>query len=244
MRSPRDLDRSDRTVAVHGTPRGEGSVPLSAARVPRSSSARWMALAFAAGSTCFLIGPFPGYLALVGPVADSLTFFVGSLLLTAGGALQVWLAAAERGSGGTGRAAWRTATIQFAGTVFFNITTFRALQTALSDPDYDRLVWRPDAFGSVCFLISGVIAYRASGRHGWLPARGTAGWWQPTVNLLGCFFFGISALAGYVVPASTSMIGQAAANWNTAAGAACFLACAAAGLHSEGQRATRLRGSP
>ena len=139
MRSPRDLDRSDRTVAVHGTPRGEGSVPLSAARVPRPSSARWMALAFAAGSTCFLIGPFPGYLALVGPVADSLTFFVGSLLFTAGGALQVWLAAAERGSGGTGRAAWRTATIQFAGTVFFNITTFRALQTALSDPDYDRL---------------------------------------------------------------------------------------------------------
>jgi hypothetical protein len=115
-------------------------VPLSAARVPRSSSARWMALAFAAGSTCFLIGPFPGYLALVGPVADSLTFFVGSLLFTVGGALQVLLAAAERGEAGTGRAAWRTATIQFAGTIFFNITTFRALQAALSDPDYDRLL--------------------------------------------------------------------------------------------------------
>jgi hypothetical protein len=46
-----------------------------------------MAVAFAAGATCCLIGPFPGYLALVGPVADSLTFFVGSLLFTAGGAL-------------------------------------------------------------------------------------------------------------------------------------------------------------
>jgi hypothetical protein len=43
-------------------------------------------------------------------------------------------------------------------------------------------------------------------------------------------FFGISAVAGYAVPASGSMIDLAAANWNTAAGAACFFACAIAGL--------------
>jgi hypothetical protein len=230
MRSPRDPDRWDRAVAEHGTPPGGESVPLKAARAPRPSSARWMALAFAAGSTCFLVGPFPGYLALVGPVADSLTFFVGSLLFTVGGALQVWLAAAERGHAGTGRAAWRTATIQFAGTIFFNVTTFRALQTTLSNPDYDRLVWRPDAFGSVCFLISGLIAYAASPRHGLLPARGATGWWQPGVNLLGCVFFGIAAIAGYVVPPTGSVLDLAAANWTTAAGAACFLACAVAGL--------------
>jgi hypothetical protein len=217
-------------VAVHGAPPGEESVALSRARVHRPSNARWMALAFAAGSTCFLIGPFPGYLALVGPVADSLTFFVGSLLFTAGGALQVWLAAAERGNTGTGRAAWRTATVQFAGTIFFNITTFRAMQTALSDPDYDRLVWRPDAFGSVCFLVSGLIAYAASPRHGLLPARGAVGWWQPGINLLGCVFFGIAAIAGYVVPPTGSMFDLAAANWTTATGAACFLVCAVAGL--------------
>ena len=46
------------------------------------------------------------------------------------------------------------------------------------------------------------------------------------VNLLGCVFFGISAVAGYVVPSNGSMLDQAAANWNTALGAACFLACA------------------
>jgi hypothetical protein len=198
-------------------------------RAARSRS-QGMSLAFAAGSICFLIGPFPGYIALVGPVADAITFFVGSLLFTAGGALQVSLARAERGDAGTGRAAWRTATVQFAGTIFFNITTFRALQTALSDPDYDRLVWRPDAFGSICFLVSGVIAYAASPRHGLLPTRGAAGWWQPGVNLLGCIFFGIAAIAGYVVPPSGTMLDLAAANWTTAAGAACFLACAVSGL--------------
>ena len=196
----------------------------------RAARSQGMSLAFAAGSLCFLIGPFPGYIAVVGPVADATTFFVGSLLFTAGGALQAWLAAPDRQDAGIGRAAWHAATIQLAGTIFFNITTFRALSTALSDPDYDRLVWRPDAFGSVCFLASGLIAYSASSRHGLLPARGAAGWWQPGVNLLGCVFFGVAAVAGYVVPPTGSMLDLAAANWTTATGAACFLACAVSGL--------------
>src|SRR4051812_4450400 len=55
------------------------------------SRERWMALCFALGSLCFLIGPFPGYVELVGPGAAAVTFFVGSILFTAGGALQVWL---------------------------------------------------------------------------------------------------------------------------------------------------------
>jgi hypothetical protein len=189
-----------------------------------------MSLAFAAGSTGFLIGPFPGYVQLVGPVADAITFFAGSVLFTSGGAVQVWLAVPERRVVGAGRAAWWTATVQFAGTLFFNVTTARALNTALSDPAYDRLVWRPDAFGSICFLLSGLIAYRASARRGWLPLRGSPGWWQPGVNLLGCLFFGVAAIAGYVVPSTGSVLHLAAANWTTAAGAACFLACAVAAL--------------
>ena len=189
-----------------------------------------MALLFALGSACFLIGSFPGYVELVGPEADAITFFVGSIFFTAGGALQTWLAAPARAKGREGRAAWWAAIIQSAGTLFFNVTTFRALDTALSSPDYNALVWRPDAFGSVCFLVSGAIAYRAAPPRGWRLHRGGPGWWQPGVNLLGCVFFGVSAVAGYVVPSSGSMIDLAAANWNTAAGAACFLVCALAAL--------------
>jgi hypothetical protein len=197
------------------------------------SRERWMALLFAAGAACFLVGPFPGYLELVGTEAVGVTFFAGSILFTAGGALQTWLALPGRRSPGPGRAAWRAAAVQSAGTLFFNVTTFLGMHTALTDPHYDRLVWRPDALGSICFLVSGAIAYRASERHGWLPAQGGRGWWQPAVNLLGCVFFGISAVAGYVVPETGSMIDLAWANWNTAAGAACFLACAVAGLRRE-----------
>ena len=188
-----------------------------------------MALCFALGSTCFLIGPFPGYAQLVGEGAAGVTFFVGSIFFTAGGALQGVLAWPEREEGRNGRAAWWSAVIQSAGTLFFNVSTYQAMHTAVTSSDYNALVWRPDWRGSVCFLVSGLIAYRASprrGRHGLLPARGETGWWQPAVNLLGCVFFGISAIAGYVVPSNGSMLDAAAANWSTSLGAACFLTCA------------------
>jgi hypothetical protein len=188
-----------------------------------------MALCFAVGSTCFLIGPFPGYERLVGDTATGVTFFVGSIFFTAGGALQTAIAWPGRKEGRDGRAAWSSAMIQSAGTLFFNLSTYQAMHTAVTSSAYNALVWRPDWRGSICFLVSGFIAYRASprqGRHGLLPARGGPGWWQPAVNLLGCGFFGISAVAGYVVPSNGSMLDAAAANWSTCLGAACFLACA------------------
>lgn len=187
--------------------------------VTRSRREVRMAVCFALGALCFLLGPFPGYIDLVGPTAVAWTFFAGSILFTAGGALQTWLAFR---SGGTADR-W-VASTQSAGTLFFNVTTFLALSTALSNPQYDRLVWRPDAFGSTCFLVSGVICFAAARRR----------WWQPAINLLGCLFFGISAIAGYVVPDTGSEVDLAAANWNTAAGAACFLACALAGIVRSG----------
>ena len=201
---------------------------------------RWMALCFALGSICFFVGPFPGYASLVGDPADAVTFFVGSILFTIGGALQSWLAWPERTSPAGGRAAWWAALIQSAGTLFFNVTTYQAMHTAVTSSEYNKLVWRPDWRGSVCFLVSGAIAYHASARRGWRPARGGVGWWQPAINLLGCICFGISAVAGYVVPATGSMIDQAAANWNTSLGAGCFLACALDTLHTD--RASKMPG--
>src|SRR4051794_41379618 len=100
---------------------------------------RWMAALFAVGSLCFLVGPFPGYADLVGEGADAATFFVGSIFFTAGGALQMALARPDRHAPGAGRAAWWTATVQSAGTVFFNISTFLALRTAITNPKYARL---------------------------------------------------------------------------------------------------------
>ena len=191
---------------------------------------RAMAIAFAIGSTGFLIAPFPGYINLVGPTADAATFFVASLFFTAGGALQSALAWPGRHGGPTGRGAWWAAIIQSAGTLFFNVTTFRALSTTIDNPQYDKLVWRPNAYGSICFLISGAIAYCAAPRRGVRLAREEPGWWQPGVNLLGCVFFGISAIAGVVLPSTGSVLDLAAANFTTGLGALCFLVCALGAL--------------
>jgi YrhK-like protein len=194
------------------------------------SRQRLMALCFAVGSFGFMIGPFPGYAQLVGSLATAWTFFISSIFFTTGGAIQSWLGWPNRRASRAGTAAWRVAIIQSAGTIFFNFTTYHAIHTATSNSNYDRLVWRPDAFGSVCFLISGAIAYFNSPRRGWSPVRIGSGWWQPSVNLLGCVFFGISAVAGYLVPSTGSVLNLAWSNWNTSLGAVCFLACAVGSL--------------
>ena len=132
---------------------------------------RWMALCFALGSTCFFVGPFPGYVDLVGPGADAATFFAGSILFTPAARCRRGLAAPGPARKGAGRAAWWAAVVQSAGTLFFNVTTYQALHVPRR-PEYDRLVWRPDAFGSVCFLVSGAIAYAP--RRGAARARSAA----------------------------------------------------------------------
>ena len=77
----------------------------------------------------------------------------------------------------------------------------------------------------MCFLVSGAIGYYWLPTPGLVPQIRRTGWWEPVVNLLGCVLFGISAIAGYVVPSTGSVLDLAAANWTTSAGALCFLVC-------------------
>src|SRR6478736_6298740 len=158
---------------------------------------RLIGVLFAIGSACFLVGPLPGFVELVGSEVDAAVFFAGSLFFTSAALLQTL-----HSGGGLDR--W-ACLVQLVGTLFFNVSTFHALQTGLDATEYDRLVWRPDWRGSICFLVSGVLAYLAV-RH-----------------LSGCVAFGISAVAGYVVPSTGSALDLAAANAWTSFGALCFL---------------------
>ena len=177
----------------------------------RGTPAWWIGILFSIGSLCFLVGPFPGFVQLVGSAADGTVFFVGSVFFTVAAFLQF------RHSDGSDR----TATfIQLVGTLFFNVDTFRAMQGAYDNSDVDQLIWRPEAIGSVCFLISGVLGYLAV-RSYRTSERGE--WRIAVINLAGCVLFGISAIAGYVVPSSGSVLDLALANWSTSLGALCFL---------------------
>ncbi len=95
---------------------------------------------------------------------------------------------------------------------------------SFDDASYDRLVWTPDAVGSICFLVSGAMAYVAVGRALTAASRWRDREWQiAAVNLLGCIAFGVAAIASYVVPDHGSEIDLAAANLTTALGGLCFL---------------------
>jgi len=188
-------------------------------RPSKRSAATAIGILFAVGSVCFLVGPFPGYVQLVGSSADGMTFFVGSIFFTSAALLQF---VTTRVAGGAG-IDWWAGGIQFVGTICFNVSTHAALQEALDTAAIDRLVWRPDVYGSICFLVASYFAYfSASGSWGW-RRRETEEWRIACWNLLGSVAFGVSAIAGYVVPSTGDVLALGAANFTTAFGALCFL---------------------
>ena len=84
-------------------------------------------------------------------------------------------------------------------------------------------VWRPDALGSICFLVSSWLAW-AEECHGWFAWRPSQiPWWITLLNLVGSVAFGVSAIASYVTP-SGQLLSLALTNLGTFVGAVCFLA--------------------
>jgi hypothetical protein len=173
---------------------------------------RWIAIGFAVGSACFFVGPFPGFVQLVGAGADGVVFFAGSVFFTLAAGLELREATLRLGRWAS-NPSWWSAAVQFAGTLLFNLNTFDAMRDSLSIQQQNRLIFAPDLIGSACFLVSGVLGYRVAAK----PESTMA-----AVNLAGCVLFGISALASYVVPSTGSVLDLAAVNWCTALGALCF----------------------
>jgi len=95
--------------------------------------------------------------------------------------------------------------------------------TDLSAQAAHRHVWRPDAIGSVCFLVSSALAwYEAC--HGWVAWRPRSwSWWITLLNLIGSIAFGVSAVAGYINPVTGQVYNAGRADTQTLIGAVCFL---------------------
>jgi hypothetical protein len=198
----------------------------------------WIGVLFAVGSTCFAVGPFPGFVQLVGPGADAAVFFAGSLFFTAAAALQyLETVNTDRGPARHGarrrmrvvalephRIDWWATVVQLAGTLFFNISTYEALSSGLSNAAENRLIWAPDVFGCACFLIASALCWAEVCGGVWSRPRRQPEWWIAAVNLAGSVAFGIAGVASYVVPDTGDVLALAAANFTTVVGALCFLA--------------------
>jgi len=198
----------------------------------------WIGVLFAIGSFCFALGALPAYADAVGGGPDNVTYFVGSLFFTTAALLQycqvVW--AEKQTTAGrlrsvlwqlvqirSSRIDWWASLIQFVGTLFFNVTTYHAMAATISNPSAaNKLVWRPDAIGSICFLIASWLAW-AEVSHGfgsWRPRQ--LSWWIALLNLVGSVAFGVSAVASKV-EANGQLRSLALTNLGTFVGALCFL---------------------
>ena len=117
---------------------------------------------------------------------------------------------------------WWAAGIQLIGTVWFNRTTLSALLVGLGASPAHHPIWRPDALGSICFLVSSWLAWaeECHGPFAWRPSR--ISWQITALNLAGSVAFGVSAIASYVT-SSGQLLSVALTNLGTFVGAVCFL---------------------
>ena len=194
----------------------------------------WIAVLFAVGSLLFALGAVPGYASAVGARWDAATFFIGSLFFTAAGFLS-YREAVDAGPRTPGsahrhffvfqprRIDWWATAIQLAGTLWFNISTGNALRENLTAQAAHQHVWRPDAIGSIAFLVASALAWFEV-CHGWVAWRPRSwSWWITLFNLVGSVAFGVSAVAGYINPATGQIHNAERSNLGTLVGAVCFL---------------------
>ena len=105
-----------------------------------------------------------GWSAIAGAGLVNLLCFIGSWFFTTAGWMQLVL------SGPRLRIGWVSAATQFAGTILFNISTGASLWAHAVRPER-RLVWAPDAMGSLAFLVSGALgSCGGDSRRRYLPS--------------------------------------------------------------------------
>jgi hypothetical protein len=173
---------------------------------------------FAIGSTLFAIATIPGLSAIAGAGLTNLLCFIGSWFFTTAGWMQLVL------SGPALRIGWLSAAAQFAGTILFNISTGASLWAHAVKPER-RLVWAPDATGSLAFLVSGVLGVLAVTAVVGLYELKSRDWQAEWINMLGCVAFGVSALGAFVTKSGVTE-DALLANLGTFIGALCFLVAA------------------
>jgi hypothetical protein len=212
---------------------------LGRVSVPRRTW--WISGLFAIGSICFAVGALPLYLDRVSPRIDGLTFFIGSIFFTTASYLSFVEAANAPAAIQAGPvhhlpfrlARWRprsidwwATAIQLVGTVYFNVMTFLALFDNWSVSQEDRLVWRPDVIGSLCFLVASYLAWAEVCHSAGRLRFGDLSWWIVVLNLLGSIAFGVSAIGAFVDPDTGDVTNLRWDNGGTVVGAICFLVAA------------------
>jgi hypothetical protein len=198
---------------------------------------RWrIAVLFMVGSFLFALGSFPLYAERMDARVVGITFVLGSLFFTSAAysqLLETINASDNPDADGSatfrfwawqpGSTLWWAALIQFIGTLLFNANTIDAMIETFTTEQSNRLVWAPDFFGSIAFLVASHLFWLAVCRGLWCIRSDDPDWWGSLLNYVGSAFFMASAIAAFTLPSTGDVVNTTIVNLGTFAGAVCFL---------------------
>jgi hypothetical protein len=191
-----------------------------------------IAALFIVGSSLFAVGSFPPYAQLVDGRVVGITFLLGSLFFTSAAYASVVQVV------NTGRRPdeppkhwawsprtmlWWATVVQLVGTLFFNVNTVLATVTTFTVEETNRLVWAPDFFGCIAFLVASHLAWMELGGTFWFRDTDEPVWWSSLLNYVGSVLFMAAALAEFTLTTTGEPINIAIVNSGTFLGAVCFL---------------------
>jgi len=179
-----------------------------------------MGYGYALGSVCFVLGSTPLYFDHVAEAVTAVTFFVGSIFFTTAASVQMVTSRTPLPlfARHPDRIGWWSASVQWVGTLEFNVSTFSATIVGLTATQEKRLVWSPDMIGSILFLVASVLGVWAV----WMVATTRRDRGMAVLNLLGSIAFGVAAVAAYVLPTTGDVANIELVNLGTALGGICF----------------------
>jgi hypothetical protein len=232
--------RKRATIAIRAESGGVEAAPAPAAVVRRLRLANWVAAgAFIVGGSLFALGAAVAQIGSGNATAAASIYFAGGLFFNTGGyasllgAINAPRSVDPAGPGVSGpwrwwsyepeRINWASTFVLLVGTFAFGISLLDAFLDGLTTQQQNRLIWTPEMFGCILFLISGHLAMTEICHRG-RPClrRRDLGWSIVAINQLGSILFLVAALAGFITPETSSEVNVAVANWGTLTGALCF----------------------
>ena len=198
----------------------------------------WIAITFILGSVLFCVGAILPFTSGLSTAVTNVVYLVGSSLYLVGALIQFIQGRRMKINHRDDASAMRhlanknsrAAGIQAIGALLFQTSMTGALIRSLSIAEQERIIWVPDLFGALCFLVASsmffTLRYPIQHRQG----NGRSARELAMMNIVGSAFFVVSALGAYIVPLTDQSIYPQIANLGTFAGAVLFLLSSIPGL--------------
>ena len=198
----------------------------------------WIAITFILGSVLFCVGAILPFTRGLSTAATNVVYLVGSSLYLVGALIQFIRGRRMKINHRDDTSAMRhlanknsrAAGIQAIGALLFQTSMTGAFIRSLSIAQQEKIIWVPDLFGALCFLIASSMFFTLRYPIQHRQDNGRSARQLAMMNIVGSAFFVISALGAYIVPLTDQAIYPRIANLGTVAGAVLFLLSSIPGL--------------